>query len=69
LTFAEARIVEAHKKVADISAEGRKDDEEYMEWERDVTHFDGLPDGEDLENKAICDSWDCSIHTDFLCSS
>jgi hypothetical protein len=31
LTFAEARIVEAHKKVADISPEGRKEDEEYME--------------------------------------
>jgi hypothetical protein len=31
LTFAEAHIAEAHKKVADISAEGRKEDEEYME--------------------------------------
>jgi hypothetical protein len=31
LTFAEAHIAEAHKKVADISTEGRKEDEEYVE--------------------------------------
>jgi hypothetical protein len=36
---------------------------------KDKIHFDGLPYGEDLENKAICDNWDYNINIDFHFSS
>ncbi len=51
-TFAEVHITKAHKKMANISTKRRKEDENYMEWEKYVIHFDGLPNGEDLEKQA-----------------
>ncbi len=50
-TFVEVHIVEAHQKMANVSTKRKKEDEKYMEWKKYVTHFDGLPNGEDLENK------------------
>jgi hypothetical protein len=38
--------------MANISTKRRKEDENYMEWEKYVIHFDGLPNGEDLEKQA-----------------
>lgn len=46
----------------------KKEDEKYMEWEKYVIHFDGLPNGKFLENKPIYDSCDCNIDIDFCYS-
>ncbi len=68
-TFVEAHIAKAHQKMTNISTKRRKEDEKYMKWKKYVIHFDGMPNGEDLENKPIYDSCDCNINIDFCCSN
>jgi hypothetical protein len=55
--------------MTNISTKRRKEDEKYMKWKKYVIHFDGMPNGEDLENKPIYDSCDCNINIDFCCSN